>query len=72
MSTLHANQVFDQQALDMTHVMSRPPCCHLVGLVDVPSEQVVVQEGQVVRGDVEVGVGDTNVHGVVLHISIAF
>lgn len=57
----------------MAHVLPRPPSqLRLVSLVDVPSEQVVVQEGQVVWGDVEVGVGDTNVHGVVLHISIAF
>lgn len=37
----------------------------LVGLVDTPSEEMVVEERKVVWGDVEVSVDETDKHGVV-------
>ena len=37
----------------------------LIGLVKTPSEQVVVEQTQVVRCNVQVGVGQSDKHGVV-------
>jgi hypothetical protein len=38
---------------------------HLISLVKTEGEEVVVEEGKVVWGNVEIGIGKTNKHGVV-------